>query len=79
MYFFSIELNEFNIFFIQYEFGTIDRQGNPLNIGPGRHVINISLGCIYHGMPNNFVIPSPPLPNPVSIDLFDVQFAILNP
>ena len=41
----------------------IDRQGNPINILPGQRVINIPLECIYHGMPNTIVIPSPPLPN----------------
>ncbi|CAG8500627.1 17618_t:CDS:2, partial [Acaulospora colombiana] len=39
---------------VMYEFGTINRQGNPINILPGQCVINIQLGCIYHGMPNNF-------------------------
>ena len=33
--FFTTELNESNVFSIQYEFGTVDRQGNPINIVPG--------------------------------------------
>ncbi|CAG8582896.1 7504_t:CDS:2 [Ambispora gerdemannii] len=58
---------------IMYEFGTIDRQGNPLNIVPGQCVINIPLRCLYDGMPPTFVIPSPPLPDPISLDLFHVR------
>jgi len=76
--FFTTELNESNVFSIQYEFGTVDRQGNPINIVPGQCVINIPLGCLYDGMPPTFVIPSPPLPDPISLDLFHVRWAVLN-
>ncbi|PKK59827.1 hypothetical protein RhiirC2_762328 [Rhizophagus irregularis] len=62
-----------------YEFGTVARDGTtPINLQAGQLVINIPLGCLYHGVPNNFVIPSPPLPNQIPIDLFDVQYAVLN-
>ncbi|CAG8640347.1 7944_t:CDS:2 [Paraglomus brasilianum] len=58
---------------IMYEFGTVDHQGNPINIVPGQCVINIPLRCLYDGMPPTFMIPSPPLPDPISIDLFDIR------
>ncbi|RIA83603.1 hypothetical protein C1645_833539 [Glomus cerebriforme] len=45
---------------------------------PGQLVINIQLTCLYHGVPANFVIPSPPLPNHIPIDLYYVQYAVLN-
>ena len=77
-YFFNTELNESNIFSTQYEFGTINRQGDPINIVPGQCIINIPLGCIYHGMPKDFVIPSPPLPNPIPFDLFSIRWTLLN-
>ncbi|CAI2191208.1 5657_t:CDS:2, partial [Funneliformis geosporum] len=32
-----------------YEFGTISRGGNPINLQPGQCVINIQLACLYHG------------------------------
>ncbi|RHZ55986.1 hypothetical protein Glove_408g21 [Diversispora epigaea] len=64
---------------VMYEFGTINRQGVPISILPGQCVINISLECIYYEMPRNFVIPSPPLPNPIPIDLFEVRINVLNP
>ncbi|CAI2174797.1 14161_t:CDS:2 [Funneliformis geosporum] len=57
-----------------YEFGTVDRQGNPINPQLGQNVINIQLNCLYHGVPANFVIP--PLPNPIPIDLFYARYAI---
>ncbi|CAG8487648.1 7636_t:CDS:2 [Rhizophagus irregularis] len=54
-------------------------------------VISIQLACLYHGLPANVLNPPPPtppqlpppnpiatIPNPISIDLFHVQFAILN-
>ena len=78
MCFFTTELNESNMFSIQYEFGTVDHQGNPINIVPGQYVINIPLRCLYDGMPPTFMIPSPPLPDPISIDLFDIRDAVLN-
>ncbi|CAG8602950.1 13859_t:CDS:2 [Funneliformis mosseae] len=61
-----------------YEFGSVDLQGNPINPQRGQNVINIQLNCLYHGVPVNFLIPSPPLPNPITIDLFHVRFAIEN-
>ncbi|CAI2194041.1 14097_t:CDS:2 [Funneliformis geosporum] len=74
-----------------YEFGTIDRNGNPIILQPGQCIINIQLACLYHGVPANVLNPPPPplprlpppnpfatLPNPIPIDMFHVQFAILN-
>jgi len=74
-----------------YEFGTISRGGNPINLQPGQCVINIQLACLYHGVPANVMNPPPPpppqlpppnpittVPNPISIDLYHAQFAILN-
>ncbi|CAG8557874.1 6186_t:CDS:2 [Paraglomus brasilianum] len=58
-----------------YEFGSVDRPGNPINPQLGQNVINIQLECLYHGVPN-VVIPSLPLPNPIPINLFYVRFAI---
>ncbi|CAG8718622.1 13814_t:CDS:2, partial [Ambispora leptoticha] len=63
---------------IMYEFGTVDRQDNPINIAPGQCVINIPLRCLYDGMPPTFMIPSPPLPDPIPLDLFHVRWAVLN-
>ncbi len=86
----SVE-NKFKISFIQYEFGTIDRNGNPINLQPGQCIINIQLACLYHGVPADVLnppLPPPPqlpppnpfatLPNPIPIDMFHAQFAILN-
>jgi len=74
-----------------YEFGTVGRGGNQINLQPGQCVINIPLACLYHGVPANVINPPPPpppqlpppnpiatVPNPVPIDLYHVQFAILN-
>ncbi|RIA85765.1 hypothetical protein C1645_830316 [Glomus cerebriforme] len=74
-----------------YEFGTIDRNGNPINLQPGQCIIKIQLACLYHGVPANVLNPPPPpppqlpppnlfatLPNPIPIDMFHAQFAILN-
>ncbi|RHZ80111.1 hypothetical protein Glove_139g274 [Diversispora epigaea] len=55
---------------VMYEFGTINREGNPIQIRRGQCVICIRLECLYYGMSDDFVIPSPPLPNPILIDLF---------
>ncbi|RHZ45864.1 hypothetical protein Glove_645g6 [Diversispora epigaea] len=63
---------------LMYEFGTIDRQGNQINLQPGQCVISIQIGCLYHGMQSTFVIPSHLLPNAITIDLYYVQCAILN-
>ncbi|CAG8672475.1 22240_t:CDS:2, partial [Racocetra persica] len=56
---------------VMYEFGTINREGIPINIRRGQCVIQILLECIYHRMPNDFVIPSSPLSNPIFLDLYD--------
>jgi len=61
-----------------YEIGSVDRQGHQINPQLEQNVINIQLNCLYHGVPANFVIPSPPLPNPITIDLFYVRHAIEN-
>jgi len=74
-----------------YQFGTIDRGGNPIQLQPGQCVINIQLACLYHGVPANILnppLPPPPqlpppnpfatLPNPFPIDMFHAQFAVLN-
>ncbi|KAF0552453.1 hypothetical protein F8M41_021771 [Gigaspora margarita] len=63
---------------IMYEFRTVDHRGNPLNIVSGQCVINIQLSCLYDGMPPNFILPLPPLSDPISIDLFDIRDAVLN-
>ncbi|CAG8778147.1 2170_t:CDS:1, partial [Racocetra fulgida] len=62
----------------EYEFGTIDKFGNRLNIKPGQCVINIRLECLYNGMPSEFKFPTHALPNPVSIDLYPVQESVLS-
>jgi len=74
-----------------YEFGTVGRGGNPINLQPGQRVINIQLACLYHGVPANVLnppLPPPPqlpqpnpfatIPNPITIDLYHVRFAVLN-
>ncbi|RIA94240.1 hypothetical protein C1645_578147 [Glomus cerebriforme] len=76
-----------------YEFGTVSRGGNQINLQPADQcVINIQTACLYHGvLPVNVMNPPPPpppqlplpnpiaaVPNPIPIDLYHVQFAILN-
>ncbi|CAG8596791.1 21815_t:CDS:2 [Cetraspora pellucida] len=63
---------------IEYEFGTIDKFGNRLNIQPGQCIINIQLECLYKGMQSDFQLPTHALPNPISIDLCYVQSSILS-
>ena len=65
----------------QFEFGTQDGTGAPLNIAQGQCIINISLSCLYH----DFKQPDPPappiqpqtlLPDPIPLDFYFVQRAI---
>jgi len=60
-----------------HEFGTIDNQGNPINLVLGQRVIDIPLACIYSGRLPGLQIPQV-LPNPIRIDLFYVQDAVLS-
>ncbi|CAG8638634.1 23635_t:CDS:2 [Cetraspora pellucida] len=63
---------------IEFEFGTIDKFGNQLNIQPGQCIINIRLECLYMGMQPEFQLPTQALPNPISIDLYPVRRSILS-
>ncbi|CAI2165553.1 3311_t:CDS:2 [Funneliformis geosporum] len=70
---------------IMYDFSTTDDQGNPTNLQLGQRVINLRLACLYHNVPDNVLNPPPPqpnlvanLPNPITIDLYHVQLAILD-
>ena len=69
----------------------MNRNGAQIQLQPGQCVINIQLACLYHGVPANVMnppLPPPPqlpppnliatVPNPIPIDLYYVQFAILN-
>ncbi|GBC09899.1 hypothetical protein RclHR1_00920017 [Rhizophagus clarus] len=53
---------------MQFEFGTHDQAGNPLNILPGTCVININLDCFYHNIFPRISIPRNQVPDPIQLD-----------
>ena len=62
----------------QFEFGTQDGTGAPLNILQGQCIINIPLDCLYHNVKPPIQIPRNILPDPIPIDFFFVQNALTN-
>lgn len=60
----------------EFEFGTKNANGTPLNIQQGACVINISRSCLYHDLRPPAQIPQN-VPDPIALDFFFIQRAIL--
>ncbi|CAI2175263.1 2874_t:CDS:2 [Funneliformis geosporum] len=60
-----------------FEFGMQNGNGAPLNIQPGSCVINIKLDCLYHDLDPSIQIPRNTLSDPITLDFFYVQQAIV--
>ncbi|RHZ83685.1 hypothetical protein Glove_88g23 [Diversispora epigaea] len=62
--------------FQQFEFGTQDGTGAPLNILQDQCIINIPLNCLYHNVKPPIQILLNILSDPIPIDFFFVQDAL---
>ncbi|CAG8658400.1 16583_t:CDS:2 [Funneliformis mosseae] len=60
-----------------FEFGTHDKDGNPIDIQQGQCIIKISLDCLYHDKFPDIVIPRQLLPDPIVLDFFLIRESFL--